>query len=319
MGPWSLTTFVLAFGGGVFGAAVGGLWAFCICATMVILGSVLVLAGGSDFLLLQVGIGPIFGPHVGGFASGIAASTYAAAIRKNHPTGAAKDILSPLLDTSWDVLLVGGLFGVFGHVVLQLLGFVPIPWDALALTVVLGCALPRLIFQREMPWGNMDSIREYGYLGTNGYALSWVGWMSPPGRLLFVGLGAGLLSGALAMGLDQALAPMAEAGEVSAAAAGVAPLLMGWAVSGFSLIALQLGAGALQKVPAPHVISLLGAFAYLQTGSVIAAGIAGVFTAFLQELMARMFYNHGSNHIDPPAMAAVVGTLILNLVLPLIG
>jgi hypothetical protein len=63
----------------------------------------------------------------------------------------------------------------------------------------------------------------------------------------------------------------------------------------------------------------LGAFAYLQTGSVIAAGIAGIFTAFLQELMAGMFYNHGSNHIDPPATAAVVATPILNLVLPLIS
>jgi hypothetical protein len=210
---------------------------------------------------------------VGGFTCGIAASTYAAAIRKNHPTGAAKDILSPLLDTSWDVMLVGGLFGVFGHVVLQLLALVPIPWDALALTVVLGCAVPRLIFQGEMPWGSPQSIREHGLLGTNEYALSWVGGMSPPGRLLFTGLGAGLLSGALAMGLDQALAPMAAAGEISAAAAGVAPLLMGWAVSGFSLIALQLGTGPIQKVPAPHVISLLAALTYLQTGSIIAQAL----------------------------------------------
>ena len=32
----------------------------------------------------------------------------------------------------------------------------------------------------------------------------------------------------------------------------------------------------------------------------------------LQELMARMFWNHGSNHIDPPATAITIGTFVLN-------
>ena len=103
MEPWSLSTLLLCFGGLVLG------------------GCFVVLAGGSDFLLLQVGLGPLFGPHVGGFAAGVAACTYAAGVKKNHPTSAGKDVLAMLTDTSGDVLLVGGAAAVFGHVVLQIL------------------------------------------------------------------------------------------------------------------------------------------------------------------------------------------------------
>ena len=40
----------------------GGLYAFVICALLVLLGCISVLGGGSDFMLLNVGLGPIFGP-----------------------------------------------------------------------------------------------------------------------------------------------------------------------------------------------------------------------------------------------------------------
>ena len=41
--------------------------------------------------------------------------------------------------------------------------------------------------------------------------------------------------------------------------------------------------------------------------------IAGVLGAMLQELCARLFYNHASTHMDPPATAICIGTLCLNL------
>jgi len=135
MEAWSISTLLMAFGGGILGTAMGGLWAVIICALLILAGSIIVLAGGSDFLLMQVALGPIFGPHVGGFASGLAAAAYAAGCRKNHPTGAAKDILSPLLDTSWDVMVVGGLFALLGHILLQLMVKIPIvnQFDVIAL------------------------------------------------------------------------------------------------------------------------------------------------------------------------------------------
>ena len=113
IGDWSFNTLLMCFAGGILGTTLGGLYAFIICGLLVLLGCISVLGGGSDFLLLNVGLGPIFGPHVGGFASGVAGVSYAIEIKKNLANPAlslgSKDILSPLIDTSWDVYLVGGV------------------------------------------------------------------------------------------------------------------------------------------------------------------------------------------------------------------
>lgn len=314
MEPWSMTTLMLTFGGGLVGAAMGALWSFIGCAFLVMLGCIVVLSGGSDFLLMQVGLGPIFGPHVGGFCAGVAAACYAVS-KGNHPSGAAKDILSPLTETSADVLLVGGFFALAAHGVLQLLAQVPLlsQFDLLALVVVISNCCARALFLREMPWGQAASIKAHGYLGTADTRISWAPWMARPGRYLVIGLGVGLLSGAIAMGTQQVLAPLVSSGSVSPAAAFVVPLIMGWAVGCFNLIALFLGSGSNQRVPIYHAMAILGALAYLMTGSLLAAGIVGMLAALLQEIGARMFYNHGSSHIDPPAVAIALGTFVLNM------
>jgi hypothetical protein len=323
MEPWSLNTLLVCFGGGIVGAALGGLLAFVFCALIVFLGCMVVLSGGSDFLLLQVGLGHIFGPHVGGFAAGIAAVTYAVAIKKNLAKPAlglgAKDILSPLLDTSWDVLLVGGLTALAGHVLLQVLVKIPVVnmFDCIALSVVLTAFLARLFFFKEAPWGRSESIKECGYFG---YKCQWIPWMNVPARQVVFGLGVGLFSGALAWQAKGILDPMAASGKISAAGAFVVPLILSWAIAGASLIALELGTltidlqGEIQKVPVWHCQSILAALAYLHFGSILVAGIVGILATFLQDLMARMFWNHGSNHVDPPATAIAFGTLILNVV-----
>ncbi|MBI5058933.1 hypothetical protein HZB60_04005 [candidate division KSB1 bacterium] len=316
MEPWSLNTLALCFGGGIVGAAMGGLWAFELCALLIFAGCLVVAAGGSDFLLLQVGLGPLFGPHVGGFCAGIAASNYAVGVRKNHPSGAAKDILSPLIGTSWDVLVVGGLFSVGAHVLLQVLGKIPIinQFDTIALDVVISNLLARLLFLKEMPWGASASIQQHGYFGTNDTAISWVPWQARAGRYLALGLGVGLLSGGLAMGLKQQLDPMAAKNLISPAGAFVVPLIMGWCIASLNLICLQCGTGSIQKVPVYHAMAILSALAFLYSGSIVVAGVVGLLAALLQEFCARMVYNHGSSHIDPPATAIATGTLILNLV-----
>jgi len=93
----------------------------------------------------------------------------------------------------------------------------------------------------------------------------------------------------------------------------VIPLMIGWVLAILSLIVLNLGTGPIQKIPVFHGIAALSALAYLYTGSIVAAGLMGLLVPFLQELMARLIYNHGSSHIDPPAAAIAVGTLIMNL------
>ncbi|MBC2709624.1 MAG: hypothetical protein HGJ94_01000 [Desulfosarcina sp.] len=316
MEAWSLNTLLICFGGGIVGTALGGLFAFIICGLIVLLGCVVVLTGGSDVLLLQYGLGAVFGPHVGGFTAGVIGGTYAAGVKKNHPSEAAKDILSPLIDTSWDVLLVGGLGSVVCHIILQ--GLVKIPVinmsDCIALTVVIGCMGSRLLFLQEAPWGNSESIKKIGWLKTDNYSISWLGWMSPPDRLIVFSFGVGLFSASLAHSTKGVLDPLAAAGTISAAGAFVVPLIMSWSIAAITLIAVNLGTGAIQKFPAWHCQSILAALAYLHFGSILLGAIVGVLAALLQELMARMFYNHGSNHVDPPACAITTGTLILNII-----
>ena len=315
MVPWSSEAIILAFGGGVFGASLGGLWSFCLCGFVTLFGCLVILAGGSDFLLLQVGLGPIFGPHVGGFVSGVVAATYAAGVRHNHPTGNAKDILSPLVDTSWDVLVVGGVSAVFGLLLVPALQHIPIlrESDMLALSIIINIFLARLVFQKEAPWGNRESIRKYGLFGTDGYAISWVGWMSPPSRLVALGAGVGLLSGGVAKGLHTALVPLAQKGAISDAAAMTAPLIFCWALSAIMLTMLNFGQGCIQKSPVTHCMAIMGAWGFLQTRSLAGAMVFGIGAAFIEEYAARLFYNHGSNHLDPPAAGIAIATLLMNL------
>lgn len=315
MEPWSLNTLLLTFGCGIFGACLGALWSFILVGFWVVCGCMVIAAGGSDFVLLQIGLGPIWGPHVGGFASGVAAATYAAGFRKNHPTGHAKDILSPLVDTSWDVLAIGGVFAVFGHTLAQLFPKVPIinQFDSLALSLFISYCVAKILFLKEMPWGSMDSIRKFGYLGTDNYAISWVGWQSPPSRLCLVGLGMGLLSGGVAMGFQGLLEPLVAKGAVSPTAAFVVPLIAAYGFAAVTLMILNFASGSIQKCPVTHAIAYCAALAYLYTGSLLIAGIAGVLSAFLQELGARMFYNHGNSHFDPPTVAVMFGSFIMAL------
>jgi hypothetical protein len=315
MEPFSVNTLLLCFGGGIVGAALGGLFSFVLVGLLVLAGCFAILTGGSDFLLLQVGLGPVFGPQAGGFVAGTVAAAYAAGTRKNLPSGNAKDILSPLVGTSWDVLLVGGLAAVAGHLMVQLFGRIPLvkQADCIALSVVVAQVAGRLLFVREMPWGNHASIREHGYLGTNSGSLSWVPWMAEPGRLIVFSMGVGLLSGAIAMGTKSVLDPMLAKGLISVTGAFVVPLIFAWGIAAVSLICLQLGGGEIQKVPVWHCQAVLSALAFLLFGSLGAAALVGVLAGLLQELMARTMWNHGSSHVDPPASAIAVGTLILNL------
>ncbi|WP_461208227.1 hypothetical protein [Desulfocurvus sp. DL9XJH121] len=60
--------------------------------------------------------------------------------------------------------------------------------------------------------------------------------------------------------------------------------------------------------------AVLAALAYLCCGSIPLAGLVGAPGALLQELMARMSWNHGRNHVAPTASAIAVGTLLLNVI-----
>ncbi|MCA9978909.1 MAG: hypothetical protein KC413_24280, partial [Anaerolineales bacterium] len=98
---------LVAFAGGIFGAAVGGLGAFVILGFLILV-AIGAQATGAD--LMSIPLGAAFGPHVGGFAAGIAASAYAG---KKGYIDSGRGIVTALMGLNKpDVLLVGGLFGI---------------------------------------------------------------------------------------------------------------------------------------------------------------------------------------------------------------
>ena len=309
MEPLSLTTLLVCFGGGILGGALGGLLSFVLCGLFVFSGCLIALAGGGDFMLSVVGFGPVFGPHVGGFAAGVAAANYAQGVRKNHPTGGAKDILASLMPTSWDVLFVGGVFAVFGYLCNFWLASFMKGQDTIAITVLISAFVSRAMFLRQSPFGNSESIKKFGLFGTDDTNLSWVPWMLPFSRMIMFAIGIGLVSGGTAM----AIGNYAEAAGITSGATVTAQVVIGWAIAAISLISLQLGADTVQRVPVWHCQAILAGIAWVNFGNLgicVAAAVAG---ALFQELGARLFWNHGDTHVDPPAFGIAVGTCILNL------
>jgi hypothetical protein len=314
MEPYSLNTLLIVFGGGIIGTALGGLWAIILCALFGLIGCGILLSGGSDFVLAQIAFGPIFGPHTGGFGAALMAGCYAV-MKKNHPGGSAKDILSPLLHTSGDVLLMGGALSVVAHLVLQVVVKIPIvnQSDGVAVTLVLMTFLTRAIFLKEGPLGQASSIKEHGLFGTNNYAISWAGWQSPMSKNIPMSFGMGLLSAGLAWGFKMQLDPLVEAGTVSGLGGFLAPLVIGWILCILILLPLQVSTGTIQQVPIMHCMAIIGAWAFMHTGSILLGGIVAVIAGMVQEASARLFYNHGSSHIDPPSVGIMICTLLINL------
>lgn len=313
LGDWNFYTFLIAFAGGIVGASLGGLFAFIVCGLIVFVGVLLVMAGGPDFVLLYIGLGPVFGPHVGGFAAAIGALAYAVGVKKVEGLD-GKNILAPLMDKGWDVLLVGGIFGILGHVMVNIWAMIPVinMFDIIALTVMVSALLARFIFHKEPPWGKMESIKEHGYLG---YPCQWIDWMNTPSRQIIIGFGVGIFGGWMAQRVSVVLVPLVEAGVIHPTAGFLAPLIIVWAIAAISLVMIQFGGpGNVQKIPVWHCMAILGGLCYMLFGSILLAGVAGIAGIFIQDFFARMFWNHGSNHIDPPAMGIAFGWFFLQVI-----
>ena len=281
----SLIAVLVAFAGGIFGAAVGALLAFVILGFLILVG-VAAQSTGAD--LLSIPLGPAFGPHVGGFATGVAAAAYAA---KKGKIDTGRDIVTAMMGlNSPDVLLVGGIFGVIGYVLNWVFSLVGFAWtDTIALSVVVSAIIARLM------WGN--GVFGQVKAGESRYApgpdTQWLPWQSNMAQRLLIGLGAGLFSAYIAILLG------AENGGV----------LMGFAISAISLALLGLGL----KVPVTHHITLVAAVAATASGSLIWGAVFGMAAGIVGEYMANTFLVHGDTHIDPPActIAALTSVSLL--------
>jgi hypothetical protein len=288
---FSIVAFIAAFGAGAFGAAIGALPAFIIFGILVLAGVATNLGGGPDFL------GPVsfglFGPHIAGWASGVAAAAYAA---NKGKLATGRDVASPLMGlASPDVLLVGALFGGIGYVINWLFNLVGFAWtDTIALTVVVSAIIARVAFGKTGIFGKPPQ-------GTSRMAMpaeanKWLPWQSSAGQIALIGLGGGLMAGYFAINVP-------NVGHV-----------IGFAISAISLVMLQFNL----KVPVSHHITLTAGVAAMASGSLLWGAAFGLLAAFVGEYMSRLFLVYGDTHIDPPAVTIALLTS-LSLLLAALG
>jgi hypothetical protein len=189
---FSFLWLVAAFGGGIFGAAVGGLPAFVFTGIAAVVGAGLTAyAGDGGAFSGLVAWGPVLGPQIA-FAGGVAAVAYAAK-RGLHADG--KDIGSALMGLNRpDVLLIGGLFGVVGYLLWWAFANLPMIGDVgatnpIALSIVVNGMLVRYIFGKKGAFGKVPK-------GVNRWVASdagaWLPWQNSPLQLLVFGTGVGL-------------------------------------------------------------------------------------------------------------------------------
>jgi len=283
---YTLAGVLASFGGGVFGAAVGGLPAFILTGLVVLAGvaaSFFKDLSTAQAVLGQVAFGPFLGPHIA-FSGGVAAAAYAA---RKGLLSTGKDIVTPLAKLNDPgVLAVGGLFGVLGYLLQTWFAAAGLKTDTVALTVALSGLLARWAFFAEGPFGTLppDRAKEatpgnlWGRFVVTETAV-WLPYQKDLAQLVLLGFGLG-------------------------AASASATLFTGSAVIGFGIAATWLvflitPGGA----PVGHHIALPAAVAASMTGNVLIGALWGVLGALIGELAARLFYNWGKSHIDPPAVA----------------
>jgi hypothetical protein len=274
---FSIVNLFAAMGAGVFGVAIGALTSFVFVGILILVGVAVQVSGAGPGFLGAVPFG-VFGPHVAGWASGVAAAAWAA---KNGKLATGRDVAT--VGMGWNspgALAIGALFGVIGYVVNWLFNQLQVPWtDTIALTVVVSAIIARLAFGKAGLFGKPPDGQSR--FATPPESSKWLPWQNDWGQLLMIGVGAGLMSAYIA----KAVGP-ANGGTV-----------IGFAISAISLLLLHFG----MKVPVTHHITLTAAVAAAASGSLVWGAIFGLVAAFVGEFFARLWLIYGDTHIDPPA------------------
>jgi hypothetical protein len=305
---FSLIILIAAFGGGLFGAAVGGLPAFIFTGFMVIAGVAAAASGAEYDFLTNVAFGPVFGPHIS-FAGGVAGAAYAnrAGLLEN-----GKDITFGLTGlANPTVLLVGGAFGALGYVIQWVLSlFLTGYTDTIALTVFISAVIVRLAFGRSGLFGNLEpEAAQRGRFNPGGTEV-WVpqqeGWF----QAAILGLGVGAISAFMFVSMYQVSPDLAGAGTV-----------LGFGIAAASLLFLQYGT----TIPVTHHMALpagVAASVFITalggTGALLLGIVGGILGALVGEFASRLFLIHGDTHVDPPAIAIFIMTSVFLIIgLPL--
>ena len=320
---WLLGMLIAAFAGGAFGAAIGALPAFIFTGFLVMLGEgVRILSGDYSGLMgldpaaldsaaitSQIGFGPVFGPHIS-FAGGVAASAYAAKkgyMDTGFPFHESKNI-AYALGPQPGLLVVGGFFGILGYWITTLSVTLSLPWDPIAVAVVLSAVAHRLIFKYPLIGNakrglmNMKPFEkeEKREKGSERLLIEpWLPHQYKWSHVSSIGAVVGILAAFITI----------ETGSV----------FLPFGISAASLLFLNLG---VEKIPVTHHMSLIGSTSVVAatagdvTGTSMAAllllgALFGIIAGVFGEVVQRIFYAHADTHLDPPAGAIVMGTFLI--------
>ena len=293
---------IAGFGGGVLGAYMGALPAFIMTGFFALVGGLLQAAGVStDVALLQIAFASFIGPHTA-FAGGVAAAAYAGN-KKKLDSGA--DICTALFGlNSADVILVGGLFGLFGAFLLQVISLIPVfgsITDGPGTCVFIIGIIARLVFGKTGLTGAFEGekhnyVSQGGAFGTN----------------LMLGFGVGIVVSTFA-------AIFFEAGNT--AALSMWPFIC-FGFSAITLIFTQTGTA----VPSTHHMTLIGAYASVvgvtafgTVGGIVMGTVFAVIAAFVGDLAACTLNTKVDSHIDPPATTIWILACVVHLIAMALG
>lgn len=332
---WAIGMILAAFAGGAFGSSLGALPAFIFTGFLVMAGETASILSG-DFLQViamdaelansasitgSLGFGPVFGPHIS-FAAGAAASAYASKkgyMDTGFPYHEAKNI-AYALGPKPDVMFVGGLFGILGYWITTISSTLALPWDPIAMGVVLSAVVHRLVFGYPMIGGQKDGLLNMKPFEDNdrriiGEAAAedeeqekgrftvepWLAHQYKWSHVTMLGFVVGILAAFITYKTGSVFLP--------------------FGISAASLLFLNLGVA---KCPVTHHISLIGSTVIVAaTGGeymdsslalmLLLGGLFGIIAALFGELFQRVFYAHSDTHFDPPAAAIVMGTFLIAL------
>ncbi|WP_299231766.1 hypothetical protein [uncultured Bacteroides sp.] len=273
---------LIAFAGGIFGAAIGAFPVWVLCGLAVLIGATVNLTSGNPDFMNLVAWGIFLGPHTS-FAGGCAAAAFAA--KKKLITN-GRDICTALVGlNNPSVLLVGGLFGILGHLILLIINLIPnysdTTWtNTIALAVILNMFITRLVYGNTGLLGKKEG-KTNRWIPTNEH--SWVIYQSDSLQILLLAIAIGSPAAYMAIILP-----------------GSSGLIFGFATVAYTFMIMGY------KIPVTHHIALSSSMVTATTGN-IAWGIAfGILAAYIGELCAAAFVYHGDTHIDPPTMALVI-------------
>lgn len=326
-----------ALAGGAVGAAIGGNYAFVLTGFSVLASWGMFAATGDTFGFTYIAFGPFMGPHIA-FAGGVAAAIYA---RYRGYVSDGKDVNSPLAGLGKpDVMLVGALFGVLGYVGQIGISQIPwfgSNTDSVALTVLLSNLLARFLFGglpgHGLAHGSLHNP-ELFHEGATSFPAKikpgpngrWLEWQERPGQLVTIGALFGMFAGAVSlflaadvgarltsMGFDNSLA----AANANSFCFGVSAIIILFLITNRNMpvqhhVTNIAGLAAVQFFPL-FMGSSFGHFTWTSTSTwdshawvmaavaLVVAAAFGIFAAYLAEFCARLWYNRGTSHIDPPA------------------